>query len=445
MKKKILSIALILIVFLLCGILTFSFFTIRKYDKLIYPKVHVENISLYGLDIEKSKVILHKNLEEKIYNKKLNILVEDKIYNTDYVELGVKFDIDKAVQEAFNYGKDFNVFKKLLVLIKSEYINIKLELTFNDKAIDGIIAKIESKTNEKAIDSEIKLNNGVFQISDEVNGKKLDAEQLKKELIKNINTKINEEEIIIDAIVDEVIPKRTKSELSKINSSITSSGTNFSSSSASRSNNIKIATETIDGTVIMPGEIFSFNDVVGERTYNKGYQRASVIMGDEFVDGLGGGICQVSTTLYNAVLKSELEIVERKPHSRYISYVPLGQDATVNYGSTDFKFKNNLDYPIYIHGYTQSNNVTFNIYSNKDVKKRSYRIESEIAEVLKPKDRIRYDSNIEKGRRHVEKRGKIGYVVNVYKYIYEDGILIEKKLISQDKYKAIDNIVRMGR
>ncbi|MDU1349081.1 VanW family protein [uncultured Clostridium sp.] len=444
MKKKILSIALILIVFLLCGILSFSFFTIKKYDKLIYPNVHVENIPLHGLDIEKSKIMLHKNLKEKIYNKKLNILVEDEIYNTNYIELGVKFNIDKAVQEAFNYGKDFNIFKKLLVLIKPEYVNINLELTFNDKAIDGIIGKIESKTNEKAIDSDIKLINGRFEISEEIKGKKLDSNHLKKELITNINTK-TDEEITIEAIVNEVIPKRTKRELSKINLSMTSSSTNFSSSSAARSTNIKIATETIDGTVMMPGEVFSFNDVVGERTYSKGYQRASVIMGDEFVAGLGGGICQVSTTLYNAVLKSELEIVERKPHSRPISYVPLGQDATINYGSTDFKFKNNLDYPIYIQGYIQNSNVAFNIYSNKEVKKRSYRIESKIEEVLKPKDRIRYDSNIEKGRTYVEKKGKIGYIVNVYKYVYEDGILVEKKLVSKDKYRAIDNMVRMGR
>ncbi|KIE46081.1 putative peptidoglycan binding domain protein [Clostridium argentinense CDC 2741] len=445
MKNKILSTTLIIILFIFCGILSFSFFIIRKYDKLIYPNVHVENIPVYDLEIEESKVVLHRDLEEKIYNKTLEILVEDEIYRTDYMELGVKFNVDKALNEAFDYGRDFNIFKKMSIITKPNYINIKVELTFNEQAIDGIIAKIESQTDVKAVDSKIKLiNNGEFQISDEIKGKKLDRDLLKKEIIKNINTSIDIENIIIHATINEINPKRTREELSKINASITSCSTNFNSSSSERSNNIRLATNAIDGTVIMPDEIFSFNNVVGERTYSKGYEKASVIMGDEFINGLGGGICQVSTTLYNAVLRSELEVVERRPHSLYITYVPLGQDATVNYGTTDLKFKNNLPYPIYIHGYTKNNTLSFDIYSNSKMKKKSYKIESEISEVLKPMDKIKYDSNLQKGRRYVEKVGKNGYIVNVYKYIYEEGKLVEKKLVSKDKYKATDNMVRVG-
>lgn len=445
MKSKILSTTLIIILFLFCGILSFSFFTIRKYDKLIYPKIHVENIPVYDLEIEESKVILHRDLEEKIYNKTLEILVEDEIYRTDYMELGVKFNVDKALNEAFAYGRNSNIFKKMFAITKPNYVNIRAELAFNEQAIDGIIAKIESQTDVKAVDSKIKLiNNEEFQISDEIKGKKLDRDLLKKEIIKNIDTNIDIENIVIHATINEVKPKRTREELSKINASVTSCNTNFNSSSSERSNNIKLATNAIDGAVIMPGEIFSFNNIVGERTYSKGYEKASVIMGDEFIDGLGGGICQVSTTLYNAVLKSDLEIVERRPHSLYITYVPLGQDATVNYGTIDLKFKNNLPYPIYIHGYTKNNTLSFDIYSNNEMKKKSYKIESEILEVLKPMDKIKYDNNIHEGKKYVEKAGKNGYIVNVYKYIYEDGELIEKKLVSKDKYRATDNIVRIG-
>lgn len=181
MKNKILSTTLIIILFIFCGILSFSFFIIRKYDKLIYPNVHVENIPVYDLEIEESKVVLHRDLEEKIYNKTLEILVEDEIYRTDYMELGVKFNVDKALNEAFDYGRDFNIFKKMSIITKPNYINIKVELTFNEQAIDGIIAKIESQTDVKAVDSKIKLiNNGEFQISDEIKGKKLDRDLLKK-------------------------------------------------------------------------------------------------------------------------------------------------------------------------------------------------------------------------------------------------------------------------
>ncbi|WP_291583316.1 VanW family protein [Clostridium sp. UBA6640] len=445
MKSKILSITLIIIFFLFCGILSFGFFTIRKYDKLIYPNVHVENIPVYDLEIEESKTVLHRDLEEKIYNKTLEILVEDKIYKTDYMELGVKFNVDKALNEAFAYGRNFNIFKKTFVITKPNYINIKAELTFNEQAIDGIIAKIESQTDVKAIDSKIKLiNNEKFQISDEIKGKKLDRDLLKKEIIKNIDINIDIENIVIHATINEVKPKGTREELSKINASITRCNTNFNSSSSERSNNIRLATNAIDGTVIMPGGIFSFNNIVGERTYSKGYEKASVIVGDEFIDDLGGGICQVSTTLYNAVLNSDLEIVERRPHSLYITYVPLGQDATVNYGTIDLKFKNNLPYPIYIHGYTENNILSFDIYSNNEMKKKSYKIESEILEILEPMDKIKYDNNIQEGKRYVEKVGKNGYIVNVYKYIYENEKLIEKKLVSKDKYRAINNIVRVG-
>ncbi len=141
--------------------------------------------------------------------------------------------------------------------------------------------------------------------------------------------------------------------------------TNFDSGNVNRSTNVRLAAKSIDGTVIKPGKTFSFNKVVGERTAEAGYKQAIVFEGGQPVPGLGGGVCQVSSTLFNAALLSNMKISERHYHSATVSYVPLGRDATVAYGSKDFKFTNNLDTPIKIDTvYSSNGSLTMKIRAN---------------------------------------------------------------------------------
>ena len=163
------------------------------------------------------------------------------------------------------------------------------------------------------------------------------------------------------------------------------------------------------------------------------------------MDEIGGGVCQVSSTLYNAILKSNLVITERRNHSKIISYVPMGQDAMISYGVSDLKFKNNFDYPILIEAIVQNKEITFNIFSNEEDREPRYEIKNEIAKEIKPKKEIIYDYGLKEGRIIIEQNGKSGYIVNTYRIRYDNGKVVEKILVGESIYAGKNTIVRMGK
>ncbi|MGE5629106.1 MAG: VanW family protein [Solirubrobacterales bacterium] len=161
-----------------------------------------------------------------------------------------------------------------------------------------------------------------------------------------------------------------------LNTCISSANTSLTNSTPERSNNIEICAKAINGKLIMPGEVFSFNQVVGERTKEKGYLEAPAIIDNRIEPSVGGGICQVTSTLYDAVLMAGIKNIDRTHHSIPVSYVKPGLDATVEWGNIDFKFTNTLEYPISIEGYVQNTELYINIYSNPNLNKKKYTIEN---------------------------------------------------------------------
>ncbi len=162
-----------------------------------------------------------------------------------------------------------------------------------------------------------------------------------------------------------VAPSRTTEDMQKVNFILNEFSTKFNSNVKGRSENISLAAKSIDGTILMPGEEFSFNQVVGQTTLARGYKHAPVIVDGEFVEGVGGGVCQVSTTLFNATLRSGLTITSRRNHSLPVAYVPKGTDAAVA-ATLDFKFKNTLNNPIYLQAFVENSKIFFRVYGSKD-------------------------------------------------------------------------------
>lgn len=220
--------------------------------------------------------------------------------------------------------------------------------------------------------------------------------------------------------------------------------TNYSSSSASRSTNIALATKSINGIVLMPGETFSYNGTVGQRTAARGYKEAGVYLNGEVTTGLGGGICQVSSTLYNSVLLSNLEIVERTNHTFKPSYVPSGQDATVSWGAPDFKFKNNRDYPIKIVATTSNKNIITSIYGLKTDNDYEVKIVSSQVGVVEYKTEYQNDSSLPAGTQKVKQHGSNGCKTQTYKILYKNGTEVSRTLINSDTYKPHNQIILVG-
>ena len=220
--------------------------------------------------------------------------------------------------------------------------------------------------------------------------------------------------------------------------------TNYDPGYFSRVKNLQLAAGKIDGIVLKAGEEFSFNKVVGKRTIEAGYQDAKIFLNGEVVDGTGGGICQISTTLYNAVLLANLEITDRRNHNYTTSYVKAGRDATVVYGAIDFKFKNNREYPIKISSSVSGGVVTFTIYGIEQENEYDVKIIPIVTETIPKTTKYEDDPSLVEGSEVVKQVGTSGCKVTTYKEVYLNGSLVSKEVISNDIYKAMARIVKRG-
>lgn len=384
---------------------------VSSYKNYIYPTVVVENENLSGKTRDEAKKILNDKYQTSLQNKKINIKVGDKSYSIGYSQIGARYDIDKAVNEAYNYGRNKNIISEYRLLKNPQVNQIRLSFNYDlgTKPIDDLISSIKKDFNRDAKNASISKNGSSFIITPDQDGYKLKDQELKKNIISSINGQINQDSEV-QGNLEPIKANVTKEKLSGINTVISTFSTNYGSiSSPGRMTNIQLATRTINGKVIMPGETFSFNGILGKRTAEKGYQSAPVDIGKTTGMGLGGGICQVSTTLYNAALLAGIKPTVRTHHSIPSMYASLGHDATVDYdGKLDYQFKNTFNFPIYIEGSSANGIETFNIYSDSSLKSKNYKV---------------FDDVVEGGKR-----------VKIYLQAYQNGAMIANDLISDDTY-----------
>lgn len=210
---------------------------------------------------------------------------------------------------------------------------------------------------------------------------------------------------------------------------------------SNRIHNVKLATAAVNGVILNPGETFSYNDTLGERTAAKGYMEAGAYVGGEVVQEIGGGICQVSSTIYCTVLYANLKVVERSNHMFSVSYLPLGIDATVNWGTVDFKFKNNTENPIKIEAYMKDGRLTVRLLGTK-TDTNTVKVDSVVISTKDFKTIQKEDPSIAAGTTKNQTDGHKGYVVDTYQYIYDaSGNLVKKTFIARSTYRVQDKIV----
>lgn len=220
--------------------------------------------------------------------------------------------------------------------------------------------------------------------------------------------------------------------------------TRYDASNKNRSNNIMLASNKIDGTVILPGETFSYNQIVGKRTIDAGYKEAGAYAGGKVVQEVGGGICQVSSTLYNAVLYANLEVVDRSNHYFETSYVDAGRDATVSWGTVDFKFKNNRKYPIKVEAVSKNGVTKISIKGIKEEKEYEVVIQSKVTSTIQKNVKYEEDASLNSSDEIIVQEGHNGCTSKTYKILKLNGAVISTEEISSDYYHSLDKIVRKG-
>lgn len=333
-----------------------------------------------------------------------------------------------------------------------------LKLNFNNKIImeymfpnlTNLINRIEKNINIKEVNAKLKINSNQekpFKIYPEKKGIKVNTDLL----IKNIFEKfLSDNTLIFQIPTIDILPQTHSYDLKKFTNLRGDFSTSISSSNNERKHNIKNAINSLNLIEIHPNQEFSFNKIVGRRTKENGYKEAKIIVNNEFVEGLGGGVCQVSSTLYNTALLSGLKITEANKHSKQVSYVKYGFDAMVNYGSSDLKFINNTNEKIIIIANYNPNKIRIRIFG-EDLKGTSFKLTNEIVSKTEAKIIEQYDYNqeyLDKVTYDDEffflKTPSNGMEIKSYLEIYNQGVLQQTKLLRFDKFNVQNGVKIYG-
>lgn len=400
--KKILLLTILLVV------LFFSLGVgkINNKDSKIYRNIYIENINLSKKTKEEAKYIIENNY------KVIPIIIKynEKEWSITPESINLYFNINEAVEMAYNYTRteDFkcNIKRKLELQSKDNY-KITLQANYNESKLSEEIHKICIDMDVPAKEASIIIKDTSEMITcDSKKGREVDVVKLKELIYEAINKK---QLTKIDLPVKIIIPQITSQDVKSINTVLGQYSTSFSDSSA-RGNNIYVAGKSSSEIILMPGEVYSFNKSTGARTWSKGYKTAKVIVGGKFVDGEGGGVCQVSTTIFNAALLSGMEIQEVHNHTFPSKYASRGRDAAVSYGYSDLKFKNPYSHPVYIKNIVNNGAITSKIYGCSEDREKLY---------------VRTEEKYEKEKINVK----------TYRiYLDEENNKIREELISESKY-----------
>lgn len=447
-KKKNIIFGLITIILIIVLGVIFYFNSINekisKWEDKVYPNVEVYGVNIGGLSKEEAKNKLNDNLQELIMDKKLLVTDGNKTIELNYSELKPEYKIDEIVDNALNYGKDKNLFQKNSLIEGNKITELDAQITYDENQLLAFEEKVKESFNVAPKNAEVTVNSGKVSIKDEVIGKSIDENELHKKLLENINGNVDEEKTI-EIVLKDTQPKIKAEDLKKITGKISEYSSSYVNTGDGRVKNMQIAAETVSGTIIMPGEEFSYNELIGDTTPDKGYEKANTYVGDEIVPDYGGGICQVSTTLYRAVMRANIRSTERMNHSMIVSYSEPGLDATVANGYIDYKFVNTYDFPIYIQGYVNGGVVNFSIYGNVEAMgNKTYDLISVVNEKIAPEVVYKEDNTLEEGKEVVKSYGMTGYKATAYQVTYENGVEVNRELISNDTYLKTDTIVRKG-
>lgn len=373
----------------------------------IFKNIYIEQVHIGKMNLEEAT----KAVDKKYLLKPIYIKYEDKTWCINPQDIDLSYNIDDAIKNAYIYTRsDSNIenIKRKCNLELNKAYNIKLNATYNESKLSEQLSYIQNDINKKVQQATLEINdNGQMITTPSKEGLEVDISSLKEQIYDIIKNKDIKN---INLPVKVIQPTITTQQVKSINTILGQFSTSFNEHS-SRGSNIYVAGKSTSDILIMPGDTFSYNKATGARTWSNGYKTAKVIVGGKYVNGEGGGVCQVSTTIYNAVLMSGLEIQEVHNHTYPSHYVSKGRDAAVSYGYTDFKFKNNFAHPIYIKNIVSNGSITSKIYGCNQDREKLYIRTQEIRE----KDKI---------------------IVKTYRvFLGEENNKIREELVSENKYK----------
>lgn len=419
-----------------------------KGEDTIKAGIYAETIELSGMTAEQAQTAIQEYVDSLGTTQITLIAAEGNEITVTAEELGIRWANPELVTDAAEIGQHGNVIERYKVLKDLQYENriYPIEFSFDLQAINDILTQECAKYDVEPVNYSLVRENGAFRVIEGQTGYALDVETSIDRVNDYLTQGWDHQACRIELDVAEAQPKGSAEELSQVQDVLGSFTTSYTTSKAARVANVENGCRLIDGTVLYPGEEFSTYETVSPFTEKNGYYMAGSYVSGKVVDSLGGGICQVSTTLYNAVLLAELDVTERHNHSMVVSYVARSADAAIaESAGKDFRFVNNLDYPVYIEGYTDNKKITFNIYGRETRDPgRTVTYESEELEVIYPPADMIYQDASQPIGYIVTESAHIGYKAKLWKIVKEDGVEVSRTQVNSSSYKMVPRSATVG-
>ena len=432
----------------ICLLAMASSMTVCAAGETILKGVSIDKLDVSGMTREEALAAL-ESYEKNLGGQSIKLGIGDNVIEAKLSDLGVTFDNEDLVDEAIGVGHAGNIVKRYKDQKDLQHSGKTFPLSWqtNEDTVRTYVENNCTKYDKKAQNASLTRENGAFNFVAGTEGLELNVDSAVRTIsdyLENSWTSDNTEVLNLETQVTE--PEGSAEELANIKDLLGSFTTSFSTSGSNRCKNVSSGASHINGTVLYPGEEFSAYETVSPFTEPNGYAMAGSYLNGEVVDSMGGGICQVSTTLYNAVLRAELNVTERSPHSMTVHYVDLSEDAAIAGTYKDFKFVNSTEYPIYIEGYTTSDKkITFNIYGKETRdKKRTISFESQMVSETPATTILQEDAGQGIGYKAVSSKGSSGYVAELYKIVKVNGVETDRIKVNKSTYKGTNRVVTYG-
>ena len=378
-----------------------------------------------------------------------NFLLKSEVgqMNITAQEMKLTADVDAVVEEAYGiarYGDLISRYKETKDLEKEPKV-VDLSLSLDKQATANKIYDHRDELNVAAVDNSFRIENGNFVFIPGKTGNEVNIVDSVYTIRDFINNDWEPAKTEIALVIDEVQPRGSEEELSKLTDVLGTFSTNFGSSAAGRAQNVRNACSKINGTILYPGEEFSTYEKISPFTQENGYGIAGAYENGQVVESIGGGVCQVATTLYNAVIRAELDITMRYNHSMLVNYVPPSDDAAIAGTYKDFRFKNNMDTPVYIEGTSDGGILSFKVYGVENrPTNRVVTFESETVERKEPEVQFTISSDHDLGYIGTTQSAHQGLVARLWKIVTVDGVEQSREIFNKSTYNASPKLVTVG-
>lgn len=439
MKKKII-IAIAVIVILAAGGFFYMNHKVNSAvkDGKILNGVTCDGMSVGGMTKAEAKKLIESHMKE-IHKENITLYVDEEKTDVKIESLGAMADADKTVEEAYALGRTGTIFEQYSDAKKKEH-KLRVYRQYDKAKFKKNVKKATKKIITEPRNASVKRKNGKFVVVKEKTGYTMNMDETFANFKKSVES--GKSKAKLDVVKQKA--KYTSKDMAQIKDVLGMYTTEYGGSPYGRKVNVANGASKINGSIVYPGETLSVYKTVSPFTKENGYALAGSYENGQTVQTYGGGICQVSTTLYNAVIRAELKIVERFPHSMTVHYVPRSADAAIAGTHKDMKFKNTFDTPIYIEGKANGSTITFTVYGKKKDPKRTVEFLSETTQVKESSESTVSDNTLAEGQKVLESYGHTGYSARLWKIVKINGKQVSKKVFNTSTYMSTPTVYRVG-